>query len=165
MRDMSLSAFRVVFNAVSLAGLAVLALGSPGSAGSETLPWPDDAVKRPYIFTQQHNVDGRPDAESRIQKIRLDWPLQVQLPGNPAVWTFVEDQSVLVEPRGRTMVYSPNRIDGTESIFVFDFALAADAKDGDAGVITLATEELPASLAPVMPNGVFVVKFHVIDPD
>ncbi len=165
MRDLSQRFLLVAFNAKAVVGLIWLAVGSPGPAGADELPWPDEPVKRPYIFTQQHNMNGRTDAGERVQTIRLGWPLQVQLPGNPTVWTFVEDQSALVEPRGRTMIYSPDRIDGTESIFIFDFALRTDAQDGDTGVITLATEELPASLEAVIPNGTFVIEFQVIDPD
>ncbi|WP_135502401.1 hypothetical protein [Roseovarius aestuariivivens] len=123
------------------------------------------AAKRPYIFTQQHNAVIQSDTEAPAQLIRLGYPLQVQLPGNPALWTFQPEESHHVEYLGRTMVYSPNRIAGTESILVFDLALSADAADGTEGQFTFKTEELPASLENVVPDGIYVVRFQVIDPD
>ena len=96
--------------------------------------------------------------------IRLGYPLQVQLPGNPALWTFQPDASLNVEYLGRTMVYSPNRIEGTESIQVFDLALTPDAASGTQGYFTFTTEELPPSLDKVVPGGIYVVHFEVIEP-
>ena len=128
-------------------------------------PWQQEGVaKRPYIFTQQHNVGNKPDGETGGQLIRLGYPLQVQLPGNPALWTFQADASLNVEYLGRTMVYSPNRIEETESILVFDLALSPDAMSGSEGYFTFTTEELPSSLDQVVPGGVYVVRFEVIDP-
>jgi len=159
-----LSILRRGASGVSL-GLSVLALASANPAAAQQQSWDNTRLaKRPYVFAQQHNVNGRPDAEGRVQRIRLGWPLQVQLPGNPAVWTFAPQDSPLIEPRGRTMVYSPNRIGDTQSIFVFDFVLSSDAKPGDTGAITLTTQELPQSLGRVVPTGIFVVEFSVIDP-
>ena len=148
---------------VGAAFLTIWGSIAPNILSAQNLEWQDNpATKSPYIFTQQHNVNGRDDANMRVQLIRLGWSLQVQLPGNPAVWTFDAKDSDLIEPRGRTMVYSPTRIEGTESLFVFDFALPSTAKAGDHGTITLSTTELPQSLENVMPNGVFVVNFSVI---
>lgn len=146
-------------------GAILMALGvfsaMPTFAQEQT--WHDnEARKTPYIFTQQHNIDGRAKSKAPAQLIRLGWPLQVQLPGNPAVWIFDAQDSALIEPRGRAMVYSPNRVEGTESLFVFDFALPETAKPGDSGKITISTQEVPQSLDKVMPNGVFVVEFSVI---
>ena len=134
-------------------------------AETEYQPWQQDGVaKRPYIFTQQHNVGDKPDGETGGQLIRLGYPLQVQLPGNPALWTFQADSSLNVEYLGRTMVYSPNRIAGTESLLVFDLALSPNAKSGSEGYFTFTTEGLPSSLDQVVPGGVYVVHFEVIDP-
>ena len=145
-------------------GFAVLA--TPSMAETPAPSWDHDGnAKLPYIFTQQHNVENRPDAEGRVQLIRRGYPLQVQLPGNPAVWTFDADASALVEYRGRTMVYSPNRIAGTHSILVFDLAVSPDAKAGAEGKFTFTTDALPASLENVVPGGVYVVRFTLIDPD
>ena len=140
---------------------------SAGSLFAETTypSWESNGSgNRPYIFTQQHNVENRPDAEGRVQLIRLGYPLKVQLPGNPALWTFQPEASKNVEYRGRTMVYSPDRIAGTESILVFDLVLAPDALPGSEGHFTFTTDELPPSLDNVIPEGVYVVRFSVIDP-
>ncbi|WP_390914083.1 multicopper oxidase domain-containing protein [Pseudosulfitobacter sp. SM2401] len=123
---------------------------------------PDVTGKTVYHCHILPHEDNGMMAKMRVQLIRLGWPLQVQLPGNPAVWTFDAKDSDLIEPRGRTMVYSPTRIEGTQSLFVFDFALPSTAKPGDHGTIPLSTTELPQSLKNVMPNGVFVVEFAVI---
>lgn len=150
--------------ALALAGLTCLTPAAVAPASADEPAWPNDPVRRPYIFTQQHNVEGRPDVAGRIQQVRLGWPLQVQLPGNPAIWRFASDRSALVEPRGQAMIHSPARIEGTESILMFDFVLAPEAKAGDEGVITLTTTDLPHSLDRVIPTGVFVIEFSVIDP-
>ena len=144
----------------------IVAFAATGTVADTGLkPWPDHGnAKRPYIFTQQHNVENRPDTEGRVQLIRLGYPLQVQLPGNPAIWSFQPDASEYVEYRGLTMVYSPNRIDGTESLLVFDLALSDDARHGTEGYFMFITEELPAAIDNVVPGGVFVVRFQVIDP-
>lgn len=110
--------------------------------------------KAPYIFTQQHNA-------ILMQQIRLGWPLQVQLPGNPAVWTVQLDENLFVEPRGRTLLYSPERIDYTQSLFIFDFALSAQAKAGDSGRIVITTDKLPSSLANVIPCGRYTIDFLI----
>lgn len=150
---------------IALATLAAMMLGQALQAETDYPPWTQDGpAKRPYIFTQQHNVANRPDTKGRVQLIRLGYPLQVQLPGNPSLWTFQPDQSRNVVYLGRTMVFSPDRIDGTSSILVFDLALAPNAADGTEGQVTFTTEELPPSLDNVVPNGVFVVRFTVIDP-
>ena len=115
------------------------------------------AAKPPYIFVQQHNAKGG-------QFVRLGWPLQVQLPGNPNVWTYKPNQSTLVEPRGRTLIFSPGRIDLTQSIYVFDFVLSPHAKVGDQGIITLTTPTLPVSLQNVLPGGRYQIKFTVSTP-
>lgn len=148
-------------------GLALLlaSLGTGAFAETRYLPWPEDgAAPRPYIFTQQHNVENRPDAEGRVQLIRKGYPLQVQLPGNPAIWSFRAGESENVAYRGRTMVYSPNRIAGTESLLVFDLELSPEVRDGDEGRITFTTDQLPSALERVVPGGVFVLRFTVIDP-
>lgn len=142
--------------------LCVLALCP--AALAQDVQWPETKAPRPYIFTQQNNIQDRPDITDRIQKVRIGYPLQVQLPGNPAVWSFDAEASALVEPRGRAMVYSPFRIEGTQSIFVFDFALSQAAVDGDKGRITLFTDDLPLSLKNVIPSGVYTVEFTVFDP-
>ena len=144
-------------------GLALVAL--PATAETKFQPWQQEGVaKRPYIFTQQHNAEIRPGTPEWAQFIRLGYPLQVQLPGNPALWTFRPEESQLVEYRGRTMVYSPNRIDDTQSLLVFDLALSPEAQHGSEGYFTFTTNELPQSLDNVVPGGVFVVHFTVIDP-
>lgn len=113
--------------------------------------------KAPYIFVQQHNLIAR-------QIVRTGWPLQVQLPGNPTVWTFQKDQSTNVETRGHAIVYSPGRIAGTDSLFIFDFVLAPDVKAGDQGVITITTRNAPMSLLQVVPDGFYQIKFTVAGP-
>ena len=140
----------------------VIALPSKGQMTVRMYFRPDVTGKTVYHCHILPHEDNGMMANMRVQLIRLGWSLQVQLPGNPAVWTFDAKDSDLIEPRGRTMVYSPTRIEGTESLFVFDFALPSTAKAGDHGTITLSTTELPQSLENVMPNGVFVVNFSVI---
>jgi hypothetical protein len=134
----------------------VLAALSAYSWPAQTAPFEDTVDPRPYIFVQQNNA--RP-----TQQVRLGYPLQVQLPGNPAVWHYQPKGSALVEQRGQAMVFSPGRIDDTQSIFVFDFVLADDAKPGDTGVITIISPNPPASLSNVVPGGVWQVRFEVID--
>ncbi len=147
------------------AALIIAFSTSASLAETAASPWQQEGVaKRPYIFTQQHNVENRPDAAGRVQLIRLGYPLQVQLPGNPTLWTFQANSSSHVEYRGRSMVYSPNRITGTESILVFDLALSPDAVDGTDGYFTFTTDTLPQSLENVVPGGIYVVYFKVIDP-
>lgn len=146
------------------AAIAAL-IAQAAAAETKYQPWQQDGVaKRPYIFTQQHNVLNKTDGEAGGQLIRLGYPLQVQLPGNPALWTFQPDASLNVEYLGRTMVYSPNRIEGTESIQVFDLALTPDAASGTQGYFTFTTAELPPSLDRVVPGGIYVVHFAVIEP-
>ncbi|MEM7425590.1 MAG: hypothetical protein AAF441_05810 [Pseudomonadota bacterium] len=149
-----LSRFRLLLIGAFAAAAMANAVGGASAASFE-----DEQDMRPYIFTQQHN--GKPG-----QFIRLGWPLQVQLPGNPSVWTFQAGESSKIEPRGHALVFSPHRIDGTHSIFVFDFALSADAKAGDEGVITITTdpEILPDSLNKVLPAGKYQIKFKVMHP-
>ncbi len=148
-------------------GLALLlaCLGTGILAETQYPPWSGSiTAPRPYIFTQQHNVENRPDAEGLVQVIRKGYPLQVQLPGNPAIWAFRAEASENVAYRGRTMVYSPNRIHGTESLLVFDLELSPEARAGDEGRITFTTDRVPDSLDRVIPGGVFVIRFTVIDP-
>lgn len=133
---------------------ATIAISSSFSNASTQLD--EDVVdKRPYIFTQQHNNNAS-------QKVRLGWPLQVQLPGNPAVWTYQDDESKTVSPRGSAMVFSPGRIDGTSSIYIFDFVLAENAKPGDEGIITITSSNPPESLNRVTPDGVYQIKFVIL---
>ncbi|GAA4643857.1 hypothetical protein GCM10023115_18170 [Pontixanthobacter gangjinensis] len=143
---------RMLAEAIALAGLLAL----PGNAsevykasGSEL------SERQPYIFVQQHN--GKPG-----QKIRKGWPIQVQLPGNPAIWTFDAKQSRNVVPLGKTLVYSPDRIDGMESLFIFDLALELDAEAGQMGEIVYTTDDPLPSLNRVIPNRVFRVQFEII---
>ena len=146
------------FHLLLIGAFAAAAMaGTAGQAGAASFE--DKQDMRPYIFAQQHN--GKPG-----QLIRLGWPLQVQLPGNPTVWTFQADESSKVEPRGHVLVFSPHRISGTHSIFVFDFALSADAKAGDEGMITITTSpaELPDSLSKVVPDGKYQIKFKIMHP-
>ncbi len=160
-----------LFRHLSQAGAAfaltfiAFAYGVSHSAEISPQKWSSDGqIKRPYIFTQQNNVKGRSNPLGGAQYVRLGWPLQVQLPGNPAVWAFSASQSRLVEPHGHTMVYSPHRIEDTDSIFVFDFVLSANAKPGDIGVITLTTARMPDSLNKVIPLSIYSVEFTIIDP-
>ena len=147
------------------AALGAMAIGQVSMAEPTYQPWEDaGAAKRPYIFTQQHNAQSPDGANRWKQLIRLGYPIQVQLPGNPALWSFQPDASRNVTYLGRTMVYSPDRIAGTSSVFVFDLALAPNAIDGTEGYFTFTTDELPPSLDNVVPDGVFTVYFSVIDP-
>ncbi|WP_299684411.1 hypothetical protein [uncultured Tateyamaria sp.] len=165
MQRLTRTQLRRVGGIVAAIALVVLVVTDTLSAETQYPHWNNDTLdKRPYIFTQQNNVEGREGAPPHTQKVRIGYPLQVQLPGNPAVWTFDAGVSTLVEPRGWTMVFSPDRIPGTQSIFVFDFVLSPDAAHGDEGVIVLTTSDLPEALDMVLPQGVFAVKFQVIDP-
>lgn len=149
----------------AMIGLAFAVIAPASQAETEFQSWEHEGTaKRPYIFTQQHNVENRPDAAGRVQLIRLGYPLQVQLPGNPALWTFQPDASSHVTYLGRTMVYSPDRIEGTESVLVFDLALEMDVEEGTEGQFTFTTDALPAALDNVVPGGVYVVRFKIIDP-
>lgn len=156
-----------LIHALTRPALALIAaLAAATCTAQETLtPWPDTgAAKRPYIFTQQHNMPVPPEDGGPRIVIRAGYPLQVQLPGNPALWSFVPEDSRHVAYLGRTMVYSPDRIPGTASLLVFDLDLAPEAVDGTLGQFTFATADLPASLDKVLPDGRFVVYFKVVDP-
>lgn len=147
---------RYALLAVSLFSVAASCAPLPDSAAITT-PVEDIADKRPYIFTQQHNnVKG--------QRVKAGWPLQVQLPGNPSVWSFDAARSVNVEPRGQAMVFSPERIAGTTSIFIFDFAISAGAQPDDTGMITITSANPPESLNHVIPNGVYQIEFVIDAP-
>ena len=138
--------------------LAVL-LATTTACSAQIPAWSveDGQNRAPYIFVQQHN--GKTP-----QRVRLGWPLQVQLPGNPTVWTFQKDQSANVEPRGRSLVFSPGRIEGTQSVFIFDFVLAPNARAGDTGIITITSRNAPMSLLQIIPDGQYQIRFEITNP-
>jgi hypothetical protein len=121
-----------------LAALALLAAGLPAGAQAAQPPAAGAGEPRPYVFTQVHR-DDLPwwQGTWRPQAVPSGARVQVQLPGGPTVWTLeasceptpspsaradgAATGRATLEPQGREILPSPNRIAGTDSIYQFDF--------------------------------------------
>ena len=68
---------------------------------------------RPYVFTQASDgLTAMVDQGGRVQ---------IQLPGGPSVWSVVDVDTDKLEPLQSEVIPSPGRIEGTDSIYQFDF--------------------------------------------
>ncbi|MCG6904074.1 MAG: hypothetical protein LJE68_15475 [Rhodobacter sp.] len=112
-----------------------------------------------YVFTQSYKNPA--DPPGRMQPIRAGVPVQVQLPAGPGVWVYDAGESSNVALTGEGSFDSPDRIAGTDTIQTFSFAVADGA---DRAKIVVTTDNLPPSLADIVPGGVFDLSLQVVSP-
>jgi len=113
---------------------ALLAVSRPMAAGGPPL-------RNIYVLTQAYCMAPQGTAgKCHMQELPVGATLEVQLPGTPSVWT-VATMPPTLEASGTRKYPSPNRIDGTNEVFVFTFK-ATKAGDG-----MLVFKEAPAFLA------------------
>ena len=104
---------------------------------------------QPYIFTQAHS--------GHSQSVQSGAALQVQLPGNPALWRFDSQASKNISFLGASPTFSPGRIPQTEALYNFNFVLTG----GEQAIIVIRTDELPPDLEETVPGGVFSLSLDV----
>ncbi len=98
------------------AAALLTACAKPDATQPHRDPRPDPLpVSNTYILTQA--------ATGRTQTARVGAVLQIQLPANPSVWKLLAIRGDAVEPRGHTLMSSPDRIPGFESVDLIDFAV------------------------------------------